>query len=147
MQSDNPSPDTPQEIDLSERKEVVERESSAEIELFHSLSQLSTAITVPIRNTFYYLLSKAAEIFRDGEIALFMEGEQVDIDNSLEQMGVAAGDKKRVEVRYVEKEPPQEVELEKEQELIEKETVTQPSEEVRSFPLITSLHYYILHDM
>ena len=119
--------DLPQELDLSERR-VVEKESSAEIELFQS--ELTTAITVPIQNTFYYLLSKAAEIFREGEIALFIEGEPVDVENSLEQVGVAVGDKKRVEVRYVEKEPPKEVELEKDQELIEKETETKTIEEV-----------------
>ena len=90
----------PQEIDLSDRI-IVEREASAEIELFHS-TQLTT-ITVPINNTFYSLLTKAAEIFREEQVALFIDGEAVDVESSLQQRGIAVGDKKRVEVRYVEK--------------------------------------------
>ena len=115
----------PQMIDLSDRI-IVEKDTSAEIELFRS-TQLTT-ITIPVNNTFYSLMTKAAEIFREGQVALFIDGEPVDVESTLQQKGIAVGDKKRVEVRYVEKEAPGEVELEKGQELIEKDT--QPAEEV-----------------
>ena len=115
----------PQMIDLSDRI-IVEKDTSAEIELFRS-TQLTT-ITIPVNNTFYSLMTKAAEIFRAGQVALFIDGEPVDVESTLQQKGIAVGDKKRVEVRYVEKEAPGQVELEKEQELIEKDT--QPAEEV-----------------
>ncbi|KAI6650870.1 hypothetical protein LOD99_5710 [Oopsacas minuta] len=124
---DNDNTDTPQEIDLSERTEVIEKESSAEIELYHNTTQLSTSITIPLHNTLSYLQSKAAEIFRDGDVELLVDGELVDLEKSLKQLGIDVSEKKRVEVRYIEKEPAQEVE--KEQELIEIESKPEPSEE------------------
>ena len=123
-----------EEIDLSERSEVVEKEINAEIELFHSQSELATVISVSVHNTLSYLQSKAAEIFRDGEVELYFDETLVDPDKTLEEMSISVGDKKRVEVRYKERE-----------QLIEVETVKQSEEEVKPIFVDLFLLFICLH--
>ena len=125
------SADSVQEIDISGRSVVVEKEASAEVELFHLQTQLSTSLSVPIRNTFSYLVSKAASVFPDGKVQLYVDGEMVGEDKSLEDIGVSAGAKKRVEVRYaVEEAAIQDSQIQPEAELVEIDPVKPSQEDV-----------------
>ena len=118
-----------EEIDLSERSEVVEKEINAEIELFQPQSQLATVISVPIHITLSNLQSKAAELFRDGEVELYFDDTLVDPEKTLEEMSISVGDKKRVEVRYKERE-----------QLIEIDSVRQSEQEV----IYIFVYFYLL---
>ena len=121
-----------EEIDLSERSEVIEKETNVEIELFHSQSQLAAVISVHVHYTVSNLQAKAAEFFRDGEIELYFDGTLVDPDKTLEEMSIAVGDKKRMEVRYKERE-----------QMIEIETVKQLEQEVKSIIVYFNLLFIL----